>query len=96
MWRRPTGLGRSTGLDAGGGVRGGRVCRAKTSEREDEADVSQVTDEHGHMLISKAAARAVLTGALPTDGILIGRAPTGNEYGRLKQRRVRSTKSVKI
>ena len=56
MWRRPTGLGRSAGLDAGGGVRGGQACRARTSEREDEADASQVTVEHSHMLISEAAA----------------------------------------
>ena len=95
MWCRPIGLERSTGLDAGGGIRGRRVCRARMSEREDEADVSQVTAKRGHMLVSKAAARAVLTGASPTDGILIGKAPTGNEYGRLKQRRVRRAKSVK-
>ena len=56
LWRRLTGLGRSVGLDAGGGIRGGRVCRAKTSEREDEADASQVTDERSHMLVSEAAA----------------------------------------
>ena len=61
MWRRPTCLGRSAGLDAGGGVRGGRVCRARTSEREDEADASQVTVEHGHMLVSEAAALTAFT-----------------------------------
>ena len=33
----------------------------RTSEREDKADVSQVTVEHGHMLISEAAARAAFT-----------------------------------
>ena len=31
------------------------------SEREDKAGVSQVTVERGHMLVSEAAARAVLT-----------------------------------
>ena len=95
MWCRPIGLEQSTGLDTGGGIQGRQVCQVRMSEQEDEAGVSQVTAKHGHMLISKAAARAVLTGALPTDGILIGRAPTGNEYGRLKQRRVRRAKSVK-
>ena len=63
MWRRPTCLGRSAGLDAGGGVRGDRVCRARTSEREDEAGALQVTVERGHMLVSEAAARAAFTAA---------------------------------
>ena len=61
MWHRPTSLGRSAVLDTGGGVRGRQVCRARASEREDEAGVSQVTVECGHMLVSEAAARAVLT-----------------------------------
>ena len=61
LWRQPTDLGRSVGLDAGGGVRGDRVCRARTSEREDKTDASQVTVKHGHMLISEAAARAAFT-----------------------------------
>ena len=61
LWHRPTDLGRSMGLDAGGGVRGGRVCRARTSEQEDKADASQVMVKHGHMLISEAAARAAFT-----------------------------------
>ena len=61
LWHQLTGLGRSTGLDAGGGIRGGQVCWARTSEWKDEADASQVTVKHGHMLISKAAARAAFT-----------------------------------
>ena len=60
LWCWPTGLGRSTGLDAGDGIRGGWVCWVRTSEQEDEADTSQVMVEHGHMLISEAAAQAVL------------------------------------
>ena len=55
LWRQLTGLGRSVGLDAGGGIRGGRVCQARTSKWEDEAGASQVMVECGHMLISKAA-----------------------------------------
>ena len=61
LWRRPICLGRSAGLDAGGGVRGRRVCRARTSKREDEAGASQVTVECGHMFVSEAAARAAFT-----------------------------------
>ena len=61
LWHRLTGLGRSVGLDTGGGVRGGWVCQARTSKQEDKADASQVMVEHGHMLISKAAARAAFT-----------------------------------
>ena len=49
LWRWPIGLERSAGLDAGGGVRGRRVCRARTSKREDEAGASQVTVERGHI-----------------------------------------------
>ena len=56
LWRRLTCLGRSTGLDAAGGIRGGQVCLARTSKQEDEADASQVTVKHGHMLVSEAAA----------------------------------------
>ena len=46
LWRLPTSLGQSTGLDTGCGVRGHWVCQARASEWEDEAGVSQATVKH--------------------------------------------------
>ena len=56
LWHRPTCLERSIGLDAGGGIRGDRVCQARMSKREDEAGVLQVMVKRSHMLVSEAAA----------------------------------------